>query len=133
MAGNTPRGEPRWLDFDCGGLGWRVYDVATFYWALKLKWVGWTVTYAAPDDAVWRAFVDAYQAVRRLTPKEWRVLPAFVIARAMWGIGLQASNADDWAAYGWLTSAYFAEGLKFIRELAANLDYTLPSEPDRVR
>jgi Ser/Thr protein kinase RdoA (MazF antagonist) len=121
-----PRGEPLWFDFDCGGLGWRVYDVATFYWALKLKWVGWTVTFADPDDAVWRAFVDTYEAVRALSPEEWRVLPAFVIARAIWGNGLQASNADDWAAYGWFTSAFFVEGLKFIRELAANLDYPLP-------
>jgi Ser/Thr protein kinase RdoA (MazF antagonist) len=120
------RGDPLWLDFDCSGLGWRVYDIATFYWALKLKWVGWTVKYLDPDDAVWRAFVDAYQTVRAVSSEESRVLPAFVIARAIWGTGLQASNADDWAAHGWFTSAFFIEGLKFIREVAASLDYDLP-------
>jgi Ser/Thr protein kinase RdoA (MazF antagonist) len=119
-------GEPLWLDFDCGGLGWRVYDIATFYWALKLKWTGWSVEYADPDDAVWRAFADAYQAVRGLSSQEWRVLPAFVIARAIWGTGLQASNGDDWAAHAWLTSPFFSEGLKFIRQIAADLDYDLP-------
>jgi Ser/Thr protein kinase RdoA (MazF antagonist) len=120
------RSEPLWLDFDCGGLGWRVYDVATFYWALKLKWVGWSVEYADSDDAIWPAFVDAYQVVRGLSSEEWRVFPAFVIARTIWGTGLQASNGDDWAAHAWLTSPFFAEGLKFIRQIAADLDYDLP-------
>jgi len=61
-----------------------------------------------------------------MSQEESRVLPAFVIARAIWGTGLQASNADDWAAHAWLTSPFFAEGLRFIRELAANFDYDLP-------
>jgi Ser/Thr protein kinase RdoA (MazF antagonist) len=120
------RGEPLWLDFDCGGLGWRVYDIATFYWALKLKWAGWSVEYADTDDAIWRAFVDAYQAARGLSPEEWRILPAFVVARHIWGTGLQASNADDWAAHSWLTSSFFKEQLKFIRQTAAILHYDLP-------
>jgi hypothetical protein len=51
---------PLWLDFDCGGLGWRVYDVATFYWALKLKWVGWSVEYADSDDAINKRARHAY-------------------------------------------------------------------------
>lgn len=68
------------FDFDCGGPGWRVYDLAVFWWSLSLE---------KKSADVWEAFLDGYGR-DRLTPADWAALPWFVVARTLWSLGLQA-------------------------------------------
>lgn len=116
-------GQPCWLDFDSGGMGWRMYDVATFYWALKWKWPRWGVDYVESDDTVWKAFVEAYTSVRPLSADDWELFPAFVLARYVWAVGLQAANADDWAAFSWLDEPYLDQQVKLIQACAEELSF----------
>ncbi len=118
-------GKPVWLDFDCGGLGWRMYDLAVVYWALKWKWPAWSVQYAASDDEIWGAFRGAYEAQRPVSQAEWSTFAPFVISRHIWALGLQAANADDWAAHNWLTSEFLATQVQFLTGLAAEMDFCL--------
>ncbi len=106
----------QWIDFDCGGMGARIYDIACFYWALKIKWPGWEVEYKDPDEEIWEAFVTEYESVRRLEDDEKKSFRDFVLARHIWALGLQASNADDWT-YSWMTDVYFAQQVAFFKEL----------------
>jgi Ser/Thr protein kinase RdoA (MazF antagonist) len=109
------------LDFDSSGFGWRLYDLATFLWSIKLKWPGWAVQYAAPDDVLWSAFLNAYRERRPLDQATIEQLPALVAARHVWALGLQAANAGDWAAYGWLTDDFLRSQLAFLGELMTAL------------
>jgi Ser/Thr protein kinase RdoA (MazF antagonist) len=112
---------PVLLDFDSSGFGWRLYDLATFMWSIKLKWPGWAVQYTAPDELLWSSFLDAYQEHRQLDPSILKQLPALVAARHVWAIGLQAANADDWATYGWLTDDFVRSQIAFLGDLMAPL------------
>lgn len=68
------------VDFDCGGPGWPVYDLAVFRWSLSLERKG---------ADVWEAFLDG-DGRERLTPADGAALPWFVVARTLWLLGLQA-------------------------------------------
>lgn len=85
-----------WLDFECSGLGFRVYDLAIFYWALKIKWIGWRIEYTDTDDKIWSGFLSGYQSLRPLSQLEFDLLPTFLIARSIWALGLHPNNIDDW-------------------------------------
>jgi Ser/Thr protein kinase RdoA (MazF antagonist) len=68
------------FDFDCGGRGWRAYDLAVFWWSMS--------TGKNPAD-IWEAFLDGYGR-DRLTPADLCALPWFVVARTLWLLGLHA-------------------------------------------
>ena len=40
-------------------------------------------------------------------------------------LGLQAANADDWAAHNWLTGDFLAAQVQFLTGLAAELDFDI--------
>lgn len=94
----TKGNEPLWIDFDCCGLGYRIYDIASFYWALKIKWEGWHIEYNDSDAVIWKSFLEGYQKIRILNQQEWESLPDFVIARGLWALGLHPNNIDDWSS-----------------------------------
>ncbi len=94
----TTTREPVWFDFDCGGLGWRIYDIASFYWALKIKWMGWNIRYEGSDEEIWNYFIEGYISKRSLSALEYEILPYFIFARGIWALGLHPNNIDDWSS-----------------------------------
>jgi Ser/Thr protein kinase RdoA (MazF antagonist) len=60
------------FDFDCGGYGYRAYDLAVFLWCCRL------------EDAVsvrWEPFLSAYRQKRSIHDLDVEAVPLFVCAR----------------------------------------------------
>jgi Ser/Thr protein kinase RdoA (MazF antagonist) len=96
------------FDFDCGGPGWRAYEIAVFLWNAVL---------AKKEEAEprWAAFLEGYTAVRPLKALDLAAVPLFVAIRHLWWMGLQCGNARDWG-YGDRGDRFFDRGLTFLRE-----------------
>jgi Ser/Thr protein kinase RdoA (MazF antagonist) len=102
------------FDFDCGGYGYRVYDLAVFLWCCRL------------EDAVdvrWEPFLHAYQETRTLNDLDVQAIPLFVCARYLWHIGVHTQNSPDWGV-GFLDDAYLDKHLQRLRQ--AEKDYLVP-------
>ncbi len=76
------------FDFDCCGLGWRAYELATV-----LLFVSFMRQEAGPR---WRSFLDGYGEVRQLGRHDLEAIPLFTAARLVWSMGVQAAGADKW-------------------------------------
>ena len=61
------------FDFEFCAYGYHVYDIATFRWSR-----------GSDDEALWTAFLNGYQSVRKLTNTELEAIDAFVVARHLW-------------------------------------------------
>jgi Ser/Thr protein kinase RdoA (MazF antagonist) len=97
------------FDFDCGGPGWRAYDIAVFRWRWGDDEAG---------DARWTAFLEGYRSLRRIGEADLAAVPLFVVARAIWLRGLHAANTADWGQ-SWLNDGYWDRLLKGLREWQA--------------
>ncbi|SDX03876.1 phosphotransferase [Paenibacillus sp. CF384] len=96
------------FDFDCGGFGWRAYDVSVFLWVRvrgKEK--------EQYDNEHWVGFLDAYQKVKVLSEYDLKAIPVFVAIREIWLMGLHTSFGHVWGA--WQDDHYFNTNLKFLR------------------
>jgi Ser/Thr protein kinase RdoA (MazF antagonist) len=99
------------FDFDCGGYGYRAYDLAVFLWCCRL------------EDAVavrWPSFLQAYRQSRSISDLEVQAVPLFVCARYLWHMGVHTQNAPDWGI-DFLNEEYFDIHLKRLR--GAEADY----------
>jgi Ser/Thr protein kinase RdoA (MazF antagonist) len=74
------------FDFDCGGPGWRAYDLATFRTSL----VDGGERYEQPE-ALWKAFLEGYRARRPLGDADLEAVPLFVALRQVWGLGMHVT------------------------------------------
>lgn len=75
------------IDFDLCGLGWRVYDIASYLFAIC----------GTQDEVRLRtAFLDGYTRIRRLSQVERELLPLFEAVRAVFDIGIPASAINTW-------------------------------------
>ena len=104
-------GELTFFDFDCGGYGYRAYDLAVFLWCCRLE-----DTVAAR----WEPFLTAYRQVRPIADLDVRAVPLFVCARYLWHMGVHTQNSSDWGI-DFLNDGYFKEHLGRLRE--AEVDY----------
>ncbi len=103
-------GKLTFYDFDCGGFGYRAYDLAVFLWCCRLQ------------DAVsarWAPFLQGYRETRALQELDERAVPLFVCARYLWHMGVHTQNAPDWGV-GFLNNAYFNDHLKRLRQAEAD-------------
>ncbi len=99
------------FDFDCGGYGFRAYDLAVFLWCCRL------------EDAVsvrWESFINAYCERRAINKLDIQAVPLFVCARYLWHIGVHAQNSPDWGI-DFLNKDYFKDHLERLRK--AEEDY----------
>ncbi len=71
------------FDFDCGGPGWRAYDLAVYRWAVDLH---------AKTREPWDEFMNAYYTERDLPQVDLEAIPAFVAIRTIWLLGLQVEQ-----------------------------------------
>ena len=99
------------FDFDCGGYGYRAYDLAVFLWCCRL------------EEAVvsrWEPYLQAYQETRPISELDVQAVALFVCCRYLWHMGVHTKNAPDWGI-GWLNDEYFDDHLKRLRQ--ADEDY----------
>lgn len=68
-------GALRIFDFDCGGLGWRAYDLSICRLA------------CGADEAQWEVFCEGYREVRPISDAALAAIPWFICARQIWRIG----------------------------------------------
>ena len=73
-------------DFDCCGPGWRVYDLATYRWAARLRQF---------EGGAWQPFREAYLEARPVAAGTLELVPLFVILRHIWLQGYHAWNAVE--------------------------------------
>jgi Ser/Thr protein kinase RdoA (MazF antagonist) len=110
-ANVAPDGTLTFFDFDCGGYGFRAYDLAVFLWCCRL------------EDAVdvrWEPFLSSYRETRPIRELDLQAIPLFVCARYLWHMGVHTQNAPDWGI-GFLHDGYFDNHLKRLRQ--ADEDY----------
>jgi len=103
-------GTMTFFDFDCGGYGYRAYDLAVFLWCCRLQ------------DAVaarWASFLAAYRQMRYIAELDLQAVPLFVCARYLWHIGVHTQNSPDWGI-DFLNDEYWNTHLKRLRDAAAD-------------
>ncbi len=112
-ANVAPDGTLTFFDFDCGGYGYRAYDLAVFLWCCRLQ------------DAVsarWEPFLKGYRETRLIQELDVQAAPLFVCARYLWHMGVHTQNSPDWGI-DFLNDEYFDTHLPRLRE--AGKDYLM--------
>lgn len=110
-ANVAPDGTLTFFDFDCGGYGFRAYDLAVFLWCCRL------------EDAVavrWEPFLESYRETRAIHERDVMAIPLFACARYLWHVGVHTQNSPDWGI-DFLNDRYFNCHLKDLRQ--ADEDY----------
>jgi Ser/Thr protein kinase RdoA (MazF antagonist) len=100
-------------DFDCGGYGYRAYDLAVFLWCCRLQ---------DAVEARWESFLKGYRETRNINELDVKAAPLFVCARYLWHMGVHTQNSPDWGI-DFLNDQYFDDHLKRIRK--AEADYLI--------
>lgn len=116
-ANVAPDGRLTFFDFDCGGYGYRAYDLAVFLWCCRLE---------EAVEARWQPFLQAYRETRPISDLDVQAAPLFVCARYLWHMGVHTQNSPDWGS-GFLSDKYFVDHLKRLRQ--AEADYLQPGAP----
>ncbi len=73
------------IDFEYFGYGWRVFDIATF-----INNQVYNLDKTKRTKRIRAAFLEGYQSVHPLSDIELEVLPAFVMLRQIWLLGVGA-------------------------------------------
>jgi Ser/Thr protein kinase RdoA (MazF antagonist) len=105
------------FDFDCCGVGWRVYDLATYRWASRLRGVA---------DRAWKPFIDAYLQVRPEAAANVEHVSLFVVLRQIWLHGYYAWNAVEGGA-GYQSDRFLGELVAFLEELESEVGVSITS------
>jgi len=110
-ANVAPDGTLTFYDFDCGGFGYRAFDLAVFLWCCRLE---------EAVSARWEPFLQGYRTSRAIRELDVQAVPLFVCARYLWHIGVHTQNAPIWGV-GFLNNEYFDTHLKRLHQ--ADEDY----------
>lgn len=103
-------GTMTFFDFDCGGFGYRAYDLSVFLWCSRLE---------EAVETRWEPFLAAYRSRRAVQPLDLQAVPLFVCARYLWHIGVHTQNSPDWGV-GNLNEKYFERHLGRLRQAKAD-------------
>jgi Ser/Thr protein kinase RdoA (MazF antagonist) len=96
------------FDFDCGGVGFRAYDLAVYWWGYA------SGSQETTDNAPWHAFCDAYLEQRALNQLDLEAIPLFVAVRSIWFMGLHSRHAKVWG-FNPIEDGFFDYGLRFLQ------------------
>lgn len=110
-AKEAPDGTLTFFDFDCGGFGYRAYDLAVFLWCARLE---------EQVEQRWKPFLQGYQEVRALQPLDIQAAALFVGGRYLWHMGVHTQNAPDWGI-DFLNDGYFERRIKTLKEYEADI------------
>jgi Ser/Thr protein kinase RdoA (MazF antagonist) len=102
------QGSVTFFDFDCCGPGWLAYDLAVFRWAVLMS-------EQVNGIDLWEAFLSGYRAQREIEAIDMSAVPAFVAARELWFMGLQAATGPD-HGIAYLDDAYYDRSMKLLRD-----------------
>jgi len=108
-ANLAPDGTLTFFDFDCGGYGYRAYDLAVFLWCCRLE--------DAPGR--WEPFLQGYRETRPINDLDVQAIPLFTCARYLWHMGVHTQNSPDWGV-GFLNDGYFDTHLQRLRDAQAD-------------
>ncbi|NEZ61457.1 hypothetical protein D0962_01480 [Leptolyngbyaceae cyanobacterium CCMR0082] len=97
------------FDFDCCGLGWRVYDLATFRWVIRLL---------GKEDALWSSFLEGYRSKREISDLDLSLIEPFIAIRDIWFFGLNTGNS---LAQDWLNDDYINFHLNFLKQISEKI------------
>ena len=100
-----------YYDFDCGGFGYRAYDLAVFLWCARLE---------EQVEERWEPFLRGYQEVRSLNPLDIEAIPLFVGGRYLWHMGVHTQNSPDWGI-DFLGDGYFNRRIEILKQYEADL------------
>jgi Ser/Thr protein kinase RdoA (MazF antagonist) len=103
------------FDFDCCGMGWRAFDLATFRWAARLR---------GQEPAAWSAFVRGYRDVRPVPSLDLELIPTFMLLRCFWLLGIEAARASI-AGRAFISADYFRHTEAFCRSIEAEAPHAL--------
>ena len=97
------------FDFDFCGIGFRAYDIATFYWSR------FQIEHDSDEDALIRyeGFLKGYQSIRPLSPEESNSILTFVLLREFWAIGVKLTHSTVWGAEG-VEARFWDQRFEFI-------------------
>ncbi|MEO0395920.1 MAG: phosphotransferase [Cyanobacteria bacterium P01_A01_bin.137] len=102
-------GQVTHFDFDCCGMGWQVYDLATFKWVIRLL---------EKEDMLWESFLAGYRSVREIPDLDLDLIEVFVGIRDIWFFGLNTKNS---LAQGWLNDRYIDLHMGFLKGVAERI------------
>ena len=103
------------FDFDCGGPGFRAYELAVFRWVTRLN---------ETETDWWQPYIETYQAHRPVAAVDLAAIPYFTACRFIWHLGVHAENSYDWGI-SFLNREYYANKIKQLRSLAADYGWPL--------
>ncbi|MGO9604746.1 MAG: phosphotransferase [Candidatus Binataceae bacterium] len=102
-------------DFDFGGPGWRVYDLATLLYSVSGR----------QGEQVRNRFLEGYRQVRNLSDPDFRTIPVFAVLAQIWLLGLQYQRFDVRGCSG-LTRPVLDSEFGFLRQWSDLLDRSAP-------
>jgi len=105
------------FDFDCCGIGFRAYDLAVFWWNLK-------VNYPEKEEICWKAFKRGYLNTRKLGEVDMNAIPLFVVARKYWLAGILLKNKDVFGTE-WINEAGLNNFLTHIKSDVKDFNITM--------
>ena len=100
------------FDFEECGIGFRIYDLATFKWSFM---------FSDTADEQWVSFLEGYQSTRKLSETDTRLIDTFVLVRHIWLIGFHVRNADDFG-HDVTSNGHIDSQWKSLKKLAARID-----------
>lgn len=90
------------FDFDECGPGYLAYELAVYPWSLHPRSVDGQMSDKALER--WQRFLQAYTAVRPVSPQDLCAVPAFMAARQFWLMGEYAGRVPVWGSQAMPTS-----------------------------
>jgi Ser/Thr protein kinase RdoA (MazF antagonist) len=103
----SENGTMTFFDFDCGGFGYRAYDLAVFLWFAQIE---------KQEYLRWTPFLRGYQEIRQISTLDMTAIPLFLSARYIWHMGIRAQNSPAWGS-DHLDNAYFDEQIELLHSL----------------
>lgn len=97
---------PQIFDFDCMGIGYRVYDLCVYLWDQT----------STNEDFIhseeWENYLKGYSEIRTLSETEIIALPALAALRQLWFIGLIINSTKINNSWDGLNEFFFKEQLR---------------------
>lgn len=97
---------PQIFDFDCMGIGYRVYDLCVYLWDQT------SINEDFIHSEEWKNYLKGYSEIRTLSEIEIIALPALAALRQLWFIGLIINSTKINNSWDGLNEYFFKEQLR---------------------
>ena len=100
------------FDFDFCGLGWRIYDLATFKWHIYRK----ENMREVEKKFTWSTFLDEYKRISGINANEISLIPVFELVRQIWFIGLKCTLSRT-HGLAFISGDFFNKEIGYLNQL----------------